>query len=107
MTNGASSNSKRRKTSRAVSSSGRIAKTRPLECGQSIAEFDPADIVTEPGMMRGRKCPWRIETAGGDVDEIRGAQVLIGQPRSAGAAKTAFHLRRGFELERRTARETK
>src|SRR5262245_43189052 len=91
-TNGASASSKRRRVSRAVSSSGGIAKTRLLEGRQSIAEFHPADIVAQPRMMRRRKRPGRIETAGGDVDEVGRIEMLVRQRRPAGPAKAAPHL---------------
>ena len=91
--------------SRGVSSSGRIAKSRALECRQAVAEFHPADVIAEPGMMRGRKRPGRIEAAGGDVDEVGRVQMLVGERRTAGAAEAPLHLRRRLVLERRAARE--
>src|SRR5688572_903376 len=93
-TKGASSSSSRRRTSRGVSSSGRIAKSRFLEGGQTVAELDPADIVAQPRMMRGWKCPWRIEAAGGDVEEIRGVQMRVHQRRAAGSTEATADFRR-------------
>src|SRR5689334_4169688 len=94
--NRASSKSSRRSVSRAVSSSGGVAKAGPLEAGQTVAELDPADVVAEPGMMRGRECPGRVEAAGGHVDEVGRVEVLVGERRAAGAAEASVHLGRGF-----------
>src|SRR5687768_6869185 len=88
---GASSKSSRRSVSRAVSSSGRIAKTGTLECRQAITEFHPADIVAEPGVMRGRESPGSIEAAGGDIHEVRRIEVLVCQWRSAGPTEAPLH----------------
>ena len=55
--------------------------------------------------MRGRKSPGRIEAAGGDVDEINGVEMLVGQRRSTGAAEFSPHLRRRFVFHRSTAHE--
>src|SRR6185503_20355497 len=95
-TKGASSNTKRRSERRSVSNSGRIAKAGALEGRQAVAELDPADVVAEPGMVRGRKCPRRIETARGDVDEVGRVEVLVRKRRSAAAAELAYDLRRRF-----------
>ena len=105
-TNGASANSKRRSARRAVSSSGRIAKARPLKCRQTISELHPTDVVAEPGMMRGRKCPGRIETAGGYVEEIGCIEMLVRQRRAARAAEAPPHFRRRLVLARSAARKT-
>ena len=91
---------RRRSVSRAVSSSGRIAKARPLEGGQTVAELHPADVVAEPGMMRGRKRPRRIQAAGGDVDEIRCIEMFVGERRTAGAAEVPLHLRATTRIRR-------
>src|SRR5687768_43886 len=103
-TNAASSSSSLRSTSRGVTSSGRIAKAGALERGESVAEFHPADVIAEPGMVRRRKRPRRIEAAGRDVDEIGRVDVFVCQRRTAGAAKTAVHLRRGFKDDWRAPR---
>src|SRR5688572_15012366 len=91
-TKGASAFSRRRSVSRGVTSSGRVAKTGLLESGQTVAELDPADIVAEPRMVRGRKRPGRIQAARSDVHEVRGVEVLVHQRRSAGPAEPAPHL---------------
>src|ERR1044071_7383263 len=89
---GASSNTKRRSERRWVSSSGRIAKARSLEGGQAVPELHPADVIAEPRVMRGRKRPGRVETAGGHIDEVGRVEMLGRQRRSAAAAELAHHL---------------
>src|SRR5262245_17388647 len=91
---GESSNCIRRSTRRGVSTSDGIAKPGPLERREAIAKFHPADVVAEPGMMRGRKAPGRIQAARGHVEEFGRVEMVIGQRRAAVAAELARHLGR-------------
>src|SRR5436309_13781651 len=102
---GASSKTRRRRISRGVSSSERIAKTRSLECAQAVPKLNPADIVTQPGMMRRRESPGCVEAAGGDVDELGAVEMFVGQWRTAGTAELPPHLGRGLVDQRSAACE--
>src|SRR5690349_13566207 len=89
---GASSNCIRRRMRRGVSTSDGIAKTGPLKRRKAVAKLHPANVVAEPGMMRGRKCPGRIQAAGGHVDELGRVEMVVGQRRAAITAELARHL---------------
>src|SRR5689334_9882534 len=102
---GASSNCIRRSVRRGVSTSDRIAKTGLLERRETITKLHPADVVAEPGMMRGRKSPGCIQAARRHVEEPGRVEVVVGQRRAAITAELARHLGRGLVLARCAARK--
>src|SRR5688572_24089954 len=71
-----------------------------LEGGQLVAETHPAEIMAQPGMVRGRKEIRLVEGAGGDVDRAGRIGVRVGERRAAVVAEGPRHRRRAVEIRR-------